>query len=447
MIALNRSRRHSLAACIAAAFALTAFAPACFADNAYDNVLNCNDTGVGSLRDTIANAGENDTIVLNPTNMHCSVITLGSGEIVVQRNNLTVKYNADNTNLFTIAGSNHRVFNHRGTGTLKLQRLGIELGKYTSGPRARSLGGCIYSKGTVDLEYSSVEACKVTGNSTHSYNSSGGGIYAATSVVLNHSTISDNSVRDPQINYQANGGGAAAPVITAAYSTISGNSAGGYGGGLFVAAGSNQASLLKQCTISGNTSHRGGGVSTRASVTILESTISGNSVTNYGSGMFVDGAPALIYNSTIAFNHSSVSACGIAFFGSGTYSNSLQNTIVANNTYTSGSFNPDCDVIGPGTSSFQLNGSHNIVMRSASVTLPSDTLADDPLLLPLANNGGPTQTHAFRDGSPAFGAGLNLTRLTTDQRGAGFARTVNGATDIGAFEQQVRDVIFADGFD
>jgi hypothetical protein len=82
-----------------------------------------------------------------------------------------------------------------------------------------------------------------------------------------------------------------------------------------------------------------------------------------------------------------------------------------------------------------------------NASLPGDTLADDPLLLPLANNGGPTQTHAFRDGSPAFGNGNNNSSLGTDQRGSGFPRTVNGTTDIGAFQQQVRDVVFASGFD
>ena len=66
----------------------------------------------------------------------------------------------------------------------------------------------------------------------------------------------------------------------------------------------------------------------------------------------------------------------------------------------------------------------------------------DPLLGPLADNGGPTQTHALLLGSPALDAGNST--LTTDQRG--FTRPVdlanvanvtggNGA-DIGAFELQ-----------
>src|SRR5206468_417447 len=60
----------------------------------------------------------------------------------------------------------------------------------------------------------------------------------------------------------------------------------------------------------------------------------------------------------------------------------------------------------------------------------------DPLLGPLANNGGPTLTYAPQVGSPVIDAGSNPAGLTTDQRGTGFARVSGLATDIGAFEQQ-----------
>jgi hypothetical protein len=53
---------------------------------------------------------------------------------------------------------------------------------------------------------------------------------------------------------------------------------------------------------------------------------------------------------------------------------------------------------------------------------------------PLANNGGPTLTHALKAGSPAFDGGFNPAGLAFDQRGAGFARTNGKGTDIGAFE-------------
>ena len=68
----------------------------------------------------------------------------------------------------------------------------------------------------------------------------------------------------------------------------------------------------------------------------------------------------------------------------------------------------------------------------------------DPGLGPLADNGGPTQTIALLPGSPAIDAGSPALAvdpttglpLTTDQRGAGFPRIVNGTVDIGAFEVQ-----------
>ena len=57
---------------------------------------------------------------------------------------------------------------------------------------------------------------------------------------------------------------------------------------------------------------------------------------------------------------------------------------------------------------------------------------------PLANNGGPTLTHALLPGSPAIDAGTNMAQndLLYDQRGPGFRRLVHGRMDIGAYEVQ-----------
>jgi uncharacterized repeat protein (TIGR01451 family) len=67
-----------------------------------------------------------------------------------------------------------------------------------------------------------------------------------------------------------------------------------------------------------------------------------------------------------------------------------------------------------------------------------DQSSADPLLGPLADNGGPTATHALLSGSPAIDAATNSDCPATDQRGV--ARPVDGngdsvaACDIGAFE-------------
>jgi hypothetical protein len=98
-----------------------------------------------------------------------------------------------------------------------------------------------------------------------------------------------------------------------------------------------------------------------------------------------------------------------------------------------------------------VSGASNLVPNAPGLPaeMPGDTLTADPQLLPLANNGGLTPTHALAAGSVALDAGNNAIGLVFDQRGDGYLREV-GAPDIGAFEQQSPedgDLIFRDGFD
>jgi len=63
----------------------------------------------------------------------------------------------------------------------------------------------------------------------------------------------------------------------------------------------------------------------------------------------------------------------------------------------------------------------------------------NPLLVPLANNGGPTLTHVPLAGSPAIDAGdtsIVFNSAEFDQRGAPFVRVGGGRIDIGAYEVQ-----------
>ena len=89
---------------------------------------------------------------------------------------------------------------------------------------------------------------------------------------------------------------------------------------------------------------------------------------------------------------------------------------------------------------------YNLSSDDASTLLnqSTDQNSTNPMLGPLANNGGPTFTHALLAGSPAIDKGKNFTSATTDQRG--FFRTFDNfsipnatggdGTDIGAFEVQ-----------
>jgi hypothetical protein len=78
--------------------------------------------------------------------------------------------------------------------------------------------------------------------------------------------------------------------------------------------------------------------------------------------------------------------------------------------------------------------------------VPADTIAADPHLVALGDNGGRTRTHLLRTDSPAIDAGNNAQGLGADQRGGAFARVHGAAADIGALEAD-GDRLFANGFD
>jgi len=180
-----------------------------------------------------------------------------------------------------------------------------------------------------------------------------------------------------------------------------------------------------------------------ATLNIKHSTISGNNAQAGNTGVNQGGAskpPRLVGEGTGGGIRVGPGAVTIA------------NTIIAGNTAanglgdTSGAPIPGPDVDGSVTS----NG-HNLignVTEALGFTGTGDQTGVNPLLAPLANNGGPTETMALMPGSPAIDAGL-AAGAPTDQRG--MSRTVDDAgvpntggsdgTDIGAFEAAVSCVL------
>jgi hypothetical protein len=207
---------------------------------------------------------------------------------------------------------------------------------------------------------------------------------------------------------------------------ISGNS-GRFGGGI---SNYNTGTLtVTNCTIAGNKAQQeGGGIFNAGTLTLTNCTISGNSALFGGGGIFNNDA-LNVTNCTISGN--------TAQQGGGIYNDhgaaTLANTIIAQNTSATG---PDVD--GPVTSlGYNLIGNPS----GGSGFVATDLLDVNPLLGPLENNGGPTETMALLPGSPAITAGsaaLIPSRITTDQRGA--PRIVKHAVDIGAVEVQVYSV-------
>jgi predicted outer membrane repeat protein len=185
-------------------------------------------------------------------------------------------------------------------------------------------------------------------------------------------------------------------------STISGNSAGNKGGGLFVSCESK--AKMVNCTVSGNESKRsGGGIHTRGDLELVHCTIANNRSTRQGGG---------IYN----LGHLDVVACLIAGnqvldfvmgFGAGIY----------------------------GKGQIGIND-YNLIADGSFVSY----LTGDPLLAPLADNGGGTLTHALQQESPAVKViPPEVLAMEEDQRGLprGAGSDDRGKYgDIGAFEWQ-----------
>jgi hypothetical protein len=86
-------------------------------------------------------------------------------------------------------------------------------------------------------------------------------------------------------------------------------------------------------------------------------------------------------------------------------------------------------LIGDGTASSVTNAGGNKVGNVTPYSAPID-----PMIEPLALNGGPTRTHALEGGSPAINAASPLDCPATDQRGA--ARPQGEGCDIGSYERE-----------
>ena len=425
------------------------------------------DVGTGtSLREAIATAnaapGEH-TINFSVTG---TINLTGALPDIIE----SVEINGPGSNQLTVrrdTGGGYRIFTVSAgtTGLVSFSGLTISNGSATRG------GGIINSSGTVN-----VTDCALSGNAADSDNGLGGGILNGSGTVnITGSTLSGNTAGQE-------GGGIfiSSGTVIVTKSTLSGNSA-FTGGGI-----SNLGALVVNgSTLSGNTSDPfaglGGGIWNLSEATIIDSTLNGNSagfgsgggiyhnngtvnVVNttlsgnsaaFGGGIFVEPGETHIVNvtnSTLSGNTASLEGGGI--WNTGTVN--LKSSIVALNTAPIGpdllDFSPIYDSGGiPANGTFTSQG-YNLVGSTSGATISMatadqfDVSAAQLNLGPLQNNGGPTLTHALLPGSVAIDAGIS-DGLTTDQRGAGFARTSNDplvtdapggdGTDVGAFEVQV----------
>jgi hypothetical protein len=384
------------------------------------------DSGAGSLRQAILDANltpDIDNIVFDIPGTPPFTILLESGLPVIYKDNGGLEINGGTRGSIIIDGSDTFNLFFSDGATLILKHLVLQNG-------ASDEGGAVHNvDGFLTVEDTLIDSSTA--------NLKGGGIYNLGGVasILN-STISNNSAEVGGGIYHDGYG------LTVLQTEIIGNTAVGEegGGGLalsfnFFGEGGTYiiSSLILGNTTTNPTIGRGGGVHhINGTATIFNSTLSNNFSANatdtHGAGILVSGGTLNILNTTIADHDNPVNGDGLEVLG-GTAN--VGNTIIANNA--------------------DVNCAGNITNLGSNLEFPGSTCGfpvQDPLLLPLADNGGFTQTYALAENSPAVDAGNNTLVLPDfldvdgdanpeepfpfDQRGS--IRISLSTVDIGAFE-------------
>ncbi|MEM9059090.1 MAG: choice-of-anchor Q domain-containing protein [Pseudomonadota bacterium] len=251
------------------------------------------------------------------------------------------------------------------------------------------------------------------------------------------------------------GGGisvAAGSTLVLRHSTVSENQAALFGGGIYNVGNS---LTVYGSTISGNSAQYGGGISTRDAYGqnfITNTTIANNSAGGRGGGFYSQYTNVAMTNVTLSGNSAAIGGGGISHYGG-----RRSATFTATNVLAVGnSAGSDADVFANGPRSFTnsiTSGLASDIFDAVDATTGGGLLAD---------NGGPVQTIALNTTGAAVNGGdasfLSEIGINRDLNGDGDAldtiavdarggpRVLNGAVDIGAIEVEQFSVSDGDDF-
>jgi hypothetical protein len=299
-------------------------------------------------------------------------------------------------------------------------------------------GGLYFTGSTSTITTATLTNDTISGNTAAATTTggSGGGIFISgqSNVTINGGSIINNAIGNAT-STTAGGGGvflSGAATVTINNAIIANNTAISIGGGILASSLTTAALptgsgtlIINGSTISGNVTTSslantgGGGLfvnGTGGMTLITNSTISGNSSGLLGGGILAGGATVMagnlsIRNSTIAYN-TATSGGGIDFnttSGTVTTTLNLLSSIVSNNSAPTGA-----DILTNSTLARINVGPDNTTLFGTAAA-GNGTIFGTPLvsaganLGALANNGGPTQTHALGVGSTAINAGTAAT--------------------------------------
>ncbi|MDI9370372.1 MAG: right-handed parallel beta-helix repeat-containing protein [Synergistaceae bacterium] len=199
-------------------------------------------------------------------------------------------------------------------------------------------------------------------------------------------------------------------------SVFSLNTAAEDGGGMYVNYGFTKMEIAG-CTFFGNNAEIGGGLWADINSPVVNCTFSANSAKTGGGMMLVNSSRPVILNCTFAENTASVQ-------GGAIHSHNMTKTTATNCIFWSG---------GASTGQLTADSSSTVEVSFSVTDQPgAGNTQDDPMLGSLADNGGPTPTHALLEGSSAIDAGINQDAPPVDQRGV--PRPQGQAVDMGSYE-------------
>jgi len=398
-------------------------------------VTNTNDSGAGSLRQAIVDAAASDTInfdaSLAGTTIHlASTITLSQNVTIdgaALAVPITISGDSDNDGMGDVT-----IFMINPGVTVVINSLVL-----TRGNAVNDNGGAISNNGTLTINNSTLVE-----NHAQDSSYSGGAIYSSDALTVNNSNFLNNTapygggaiqavgtlnISNSTFSYSyTNSGGGGGAIYSAATTTITNSTfthntaATVNGGGIYVVTGTT--------TVTGSTfayNSAGGGASIAVqtgTLNVSNSTFANNTTTGISGGIYNYGTVNL-YNSTFSDN-SGVVGTDVGNFGTFNFANN----IMANTVSGSG-----LSCYNTGTIGTNLNN----LIEDTSPTCSPALMSVDPLLGPLADNGGYTQTMAPLSGSPVIDAGDDTTCAAApvnnaDQRGV--TRPIGTHCDLGAVE-------------
>ena len=396
-----------------------------------DDLDNITSPGNLSLREavTVANTRPFLTnIITFSSSTNSAELDLNNGQIAINVP-MTITGNGSGNTVINAHQLSRIFFVTESANSFTLNNVTLKNGRTTA---SNSSGGAIRTEsaftGPVTINNS-----VLTGNSTAGIYSGGGAVYGLGAVLtISRSTLNGNSTS----GNSSVGGAVVGRSITIRESTFSGNSTSGNfstGGAVFA---SFQTLVISQSTFSGNSVtglSSGGAIALQQSgiLVLSQSTLTQNSAPlGEGGAIVTSSAAVTIRNSIIAGNASNASPSSTDIKINSSTAPVITNSLIGRS---------DGTTLTP-TVGTTPNANGNFIGGITDATKIS------PLLAPLGNNGGPTLTHPLQTGSLALNRGSNASAvdvtngnvaLTTDQRGAGFARITAGTVDMGAFESTV----------